>query len=129
MKKTYIVTIETAKGGSFATEAAIRSAVFNTAPHCDDYKAVEIAEVQGGGKGKSKAAEVETFGKETIYALGVREVRGWRIACCFDTERRATNALARSVRNFKACGLHGEMAALVRHGGAAWKMIGEAVKV
>lgn len=125
MKKTYIVTIETAKGGSFATESAIRSAVFNTAPHCDDYKAVEIAEV----KGKGKAAAVETFGKETIYALGAREGMGWRIACCFDTERRATNALSRSVRNFKACGLHGEMAALVRHGGAAWKMIGEAVKV
>lgn len=102
MEKTYKVTIE-AKRGVRISGSAIQSAVFGTG-NFGAFRNVSVVE--------TVPAKVEFV--NPLYALGRKSKsgKGWKLLDFFNTEKRAVNAVARAVANYKGCALHGEFAVL-----------------
>lgn len=121
MRKTYRVTIQTKKGGSVAALAALRTAIYGTAPHCDDYKDVEVAE--------RMADEVKAELFAPLYALGRKDGGKWLLIDYFNSKKKAANAVKKSVENYKKCDLRGEFAILGYSGiTREWELDGEPAK-
>ena len=121
MTKTFIVKV-TAKDGAGISGSRIANAVQMAAPHPAEREwHTECLEVVD-------AANTEVVG--ALYALGRKSGRVWKLLDFFNSERKATSALGKSVYNYTGCGLKGEFAMLeFSPAVGAWRVKGKSVKV
>ena len=122
MTKTFIVKV-TAKRGVRVNGSKIQSAVWNTADNpLEGFKNVEVQE--------AVHTEVNTEYLKPLYALGRKDGKRWMLIDFFNSEKRAENAVRRSVRNYKGCAMKGEFAVLSFCPSIlVWRLEGESVKV
>ena len=120
MEKTFKVTIN-AKRGACISGSEIETAVFGTRRCPGDFNSVQVEEVVD-------AAKTEVVG--ALYALGRKSDGVWKLLDFFNSERKATSALGKSVYNYTGCGLKGEFAMLeFSPAVGAWRVKGKSVKV
>ncbi len=123
MEKTFIVKV-TAKRGVRVSGSKIQSAVWNTAEHPleGDFKQVDVIE--------AVHTEVNTEYLKPLYALGRKDGKRWMLIDFFNSEKRAENAVKKSVRNYKGCAMKGEFAVLSFCPSLmVWRIESESVKV
>ena len=119
MTKTFKVTVE-AKRGALISGSKISSKVWDSEQHFGDFRNVGVEEVIGS---------VKTEFVKPLYALGRKSGKGWKLIDFFNSEKRAENAVKKSVRNYKGCAMKGEFAVLSFCPSLlVWRVEGESVK-
>lgn len=120
MKKTFKVTVE-AKRGALISGSKISSKVWDSEQHFGDYRNVAVEEVIGS---------VETEFAKPLYALARKSGKVWKLLDFFNTEKKADNAVAKSVANYKGCAMSGEFAKFTFSPYfGVWRIEGKSVKV
>ena len=119
MTKTFKVTVE-AKRGTLISGSKIYSKVWESEQHFGDFRNVAVEEIPA----------VDTEFAKPLYALARKSGKVWKLLNFFNTEKKADNAVAKSVANYKGCAMSGEFAKFTFSTSlGVWRIEGKPVKV
>lgn len=121
MKKTFKVTVE-ANRWAVISGSRIQNVVWDTEDHAGDFRNVEVEEVLN--------PSLKTDFAKPLYALARKSGEVWKLLDFFNSEKKADNAVAKSVANYKGCAMSGEFAKFTFCPSlGVWRIEGKSVKV